>query len=130
MRLTYLLACEGVSIDQFSNNISLFNVFERCIPGTLPRVVVVSTWSREPGDENRDFQASLRVRAGDNVLGDFPQNFRMTAPSHRVLHNLLGLPVQLGQQIVLEMRLNDELRGSYQITVEHPPASGAVAQSE
>ena len=78
-RVGYFVVCEGVSVDQLSNNITLFNIFESCSPGQLPKAVAISSWHREEGDEDRDFQASLRIISGERRIGDFPQNFRMTA---------------------------------------------------
>ncbi len=68
-KLEYFLICESTSTDQVTNRVSLFNVLENLQvlragaarqqqPSVAPFFEAVSCWNREPGDEERDFQAT------------------------------------------------------------------------
>ena len=116
--LRALFVCEGYSIDRISGNTSLFNIFESVSVGAIPKVCIVAFWKADAGDEQREFQALLKISEGENVLGEFPQNFRMTASSHRSMFNISGVPVRrAGQQLLFEMRLNGHLVGSYEVAI-------------
>ena len=74
--LEYFLICESLSTDRETNRVSLFNVLEElqvlgkeetsAQPVPFPRqLVAVSCWNREPGDENQDYQATLKIHGLD-----------------------------------------------------------------
>lgn len=93
-KLEYFLICESMSTDQETNRVSLFNVLEDLQvlpPGTtpqpqllVPHFVAVSCWNREPGDEDKDFQAILRIHPPKKEPKEFSMNFKMERPRYRL----------------------------------------------
>ena len=85
--LEYFLICESMSTDQETNRVSLFNVLEdlqvrmadtshkQQVP--VAQLVAVACFNRELGDEDQDFQATLRIHAPGQESKDLPLNFTM-----------------------------------------------------
>lgn len=122
-RVELLLAAESHAVDQQTNALSIFNIIEGTYTGIIPKVVFITVWKREPGDEDRDFQSLLRVTSGARQVGEFPLNFRMTAPRHRSFHVLMGLPAgRAGETIRFEVLLNGQSVGRCEIEVSEAPA--------
>jgi hypothetical protein len=106
--LEYFLVAESISVDQFSNRISLFNVVEYANPkvGMIPSAVAVSFWNIADGDEGKDFQVVLRVITAGGTTRDASTNFRMVRPRHRIMQHLVGIPVEKEGEVKFEILLN------------------------
>jgi hypothetical protein len=117
-RLEYFLVCESISTDQETNRISLFNVLEDLQilspglpnPPTLPvaSFVAVSCWNRDPGDEDQDFQATLRIHSPNQDPKDCSMNFKMDRPRNRLSLRFQGMPKLEPGELRFELLLNGE----------------------
>ncbi len=117
-KLEYFLICESMSTDRETNRVSLFNVLEdlqvfatesaeqRQLPVT--HLVAVACWNREPGDEDQDFQMTLRIHAPGQDPKDFSLNFKMERPRHRLSLRLQGLPKLEPGELKFELLLNSK----------------------
>ena len=133
-KLEYFLVCESVSIDRETNRISLFNVIEdihRVKPGAqissplLHNLVAVSCWNKVEGDDDTDFQATLRIHqppkedGEDSEPKDLPHNFRMQSRRQRLLMRLATpvLPPAHDGKLRLELLLNGNHVAEHEIGI-------------
>lgn len=117
-KLEYFLICESMCTDQETNRVSLFNVLEDLQvwpPGTapqqqplVPHFVAVSCWNREPGDEDKDFQAILRIHPPNGESKDFSLNFKMERPRYRLSLRFQGMPKLDPGVLKFELLLNGQ----------------------
>jgi hypothetical protein len=117
-KLEYFLVCESMCTDQETNRVSLFNVLEDLQvlpPNTVPRqqlvvpyFAAVSCWNREPGDEDIDFQAILRIHPPTEEPKDFSMNFRMERPRYRLSLRFQGMPKLEPGVLKFELLLNGQ----------------------
>ena len=134
-RLELFVVSEGVSVDQLTNQLSLFSVLEEVrspdFPFVLPSAAAVSLWMKEAGDNDRDFQCMLRVTLTDGSRREFTSNFRFRARRHRVILKIQGLPLNEPGMLRFEVLLNAEYVASHEVDVlrinsaELPPTAEA-----
>ena len=134
-RLELFVVSEGVSVDQLTNQLSLFSVLEEVrspdFPFVLPSAAAVSLWMKEAGDNDRDFQCMLRVTLTDGSQREFTSNFRFRARRHRVILKIQGLPLNEPGMLRFEVLLNAEYVASHEVDVlrinsaELPPTAEA-----
>lgn len=136
-RLEYFLVCESISTDKDTNRVSLFNIIEgvRVLPpGTpghiLAQFVAVSCWNSEPGDENKDFQAILRINAPGADPKDFEINFTMERPRQRLCIHIQGIPELEPGELKFEMLLNGEYVASHTVNVSSDATASPSTTSE
>ena len=123
-RLEYFLVASSLSIDQATNNVSLFHILEE-LTGTMPLrmfpVVAASAWIFEPNELGRDYQASLKVHLPDGELlpesHQLAVNFSTERRRHRIHQFLHGLVIPEPGDLVFELILNGEHQASHMITV-------------
>jgi hypothetical protein len=119
--MEFFVVSEGVSVDKFTNQLSLFNVLEQAagtdFPFVLPFIAAVSLWIREAGDDNRDFQCMLRVTLPNGRQREFTSNFTFNARRHRVIQRLQGFPIDKPGVLRFEVLLNGEHKASHEIDV-------------
>lgn len=120
-RLEYFVVCEGISVDQRTNNISLFGVSETIraatFPGVIPQLFAVSTWNAEPGDEERDFQATLSVHMNNARLNEWRHNFRFEGRRARLIGALQGTQVPGPGELRFDIALNGDHGASHTIEI-------------
>ncbi len=120
-RLELFVVSEGVSIDQLTNQLSLFNILEQVastkFPFPLPFAAAVSLWVAEDGDDSRDFQCLLRVILPNGIQHEFTSNFNFRARRHRVIQRLEGLPINVTGVLRFEVLLNGEYIASHEVDV-------------
>lgn len=132
-KLEYFLVCESVSVDRETNRVSLFNVIEdicKVKPGAeassplVVNLVAVSCWNREEGDENKDFQAILRIQLppiepnGVPRNEELPLNFRMQSRRQRLLMRLMApAPPARDGKIKFELLLNGRHCADHEIGI-------------
>lgn len=129
-RLEYFLVCESISTDQETNRVSLFNVLEdlEVLPqGTgrenklfVSQFVAVSCWNQQPGDEDKDFQATLRIHAPKQEPKDFPMNFKMERPRYRLSFRFQGMPKLEPGEVKFELLLNGQHVAWHTVNVVAP----------
>jgi hypothetical protein len=126
-RLEYFLVAEDVSIDQTTNRISVFNIFEEFQTGGFPllvsKCVAVALWEKESSDEGRDFQTSLRVTAPNDQHYRVDTNFRLVNERHRIVNRIRGIPISAVGEVRFELLLNGEHKASHTIAVRLRPTS-------
>lgn len=122
-RLEFLVVSESSIIDQTTNQSTLVNVLEEVrtasFPTIVPQCVATSFWLSQPGDEERDWQVTLRIRPPDGEPHNFSTNLRFVrnSPRHRVLQRLVGLPLQTHGNLIFEILLNGEHTGEYLVRI-------------
>jgi hypothetical protein len=120
-RLELFVVSEGVSVDQLTNQLSLFSVLEEVrspdFPFVLPSAAAVSLWMKEAGDDDRDFQCMLRVTLTDGSQREFTSNFRFGARRHRVILKIQGFPLNEPGMLRFEVLLNGEYVASHEVNV-------------
>ena len=127
--LEYFLVCESVSTDQETNRISLFNILEDIHmlppgqPGViLAQLVAVCCWNRESGDEDQDFQATLRIHAPNGAEPqEFAMNFRMERPRYRLSLRFQGIPKLEPGVLRFELLLNGKHVAWHTVNVSRVP---------
>lgn len=120
--MEFFIVSEELSVDQQTNRLSLFNVIEQIAGPIFPLVwsaVAVSLWVAEPGDEERDFQCTLRVITPGGEPRDFTSNFtfRSRTRRHRVIQRLQGFSTKEPGLLRFEVLLNGEYKASHQVDV-------------
>ncbi|MEW6659609.1 MAG: hypothetical protein AB1424_13190 [Thermodesulfobacteriota bacterium] len=119
-RMEFFIVCEDLSIDQQTNRMSLFNVIEQMMAPNFPLIYsgsAISLWVSEPGDDELDFQCTLRVVFPDGSHRDFPSNFRFRSRRHRVIHRLEGIPINEPGTLRFEVQLNGQYQASHEVDV-------------
>jgi hypothetical protein len=96
MILQFAVVAQSVSIDRFTNRLSLFNTYERIEAPRFPFVlglVLVTTMRREAGDPEI-FDLPLSVRLAENTIaqGNMHIDFERM-PATRNIVNLQALPI-------------------------------------
>jgi hypothetical protein len=132
-RLELFVVSEGVSVDQFTNQLSLFSVLEEVTPPdfpfVLPSAATISLWMKEAGDDDRDFQCMMRVLLPDGNRHELTTNFRFRGRRHRVIQRIQGVPLTEPGVLRFEVLLNGEYIASHEVDVlrinsgELPPAA-------
>ena len=65
-RLEYFLVADSVSVDQFTNTVSVFHVIEQIrsaiFPVPIPRFACVSSLNIEEDDFGKDYQLTVRIK--------------------------------------------------------------------
>jgi hypothetical protein len=122
MQLNFFIVAESLSIDQSTNFASAFNIFEEIkvvgFPTIIPSMQILSTWVRDEGEEEQDCQCLLRItRPGNESPEEFPTNFRSSAPRHRTIHRLQGMPLEHAGNLQFEILLNGTTVKQYTIPV-------------
>jgi hypothetical protein len=122
--LEYFLVASSISVDQATNNVSLFHILEEVsgtIPLRLPPLVAASAWVFSPEERGRDCQAGLRIHLpGGNVLSEangFAVNFSTERRRHRVHQFLEGLVIPASGDVRFEILLNGEHQAFHTVTV-------------
>jgi hypothetical protein len=130
--LEYFLVCESVSTDQETNRVSLFHIledFQLASPGSpgvvLAQFAAVSCWNREEGDEERDFQALLRIHPPGGEAKEIAMNFRMERPRQRLTLRFLGIPKMEPGQLRFELLLNGRHVAWHTVNVFAPTESAS-----
>jgi hypothetical protein len=120
-KLEYFLVAQGASVDQRTNNVTLFNVLDemrvRTFPATYPELVAVSSWNAEAGDTERDFQVAVRVSGAANDAIEFKRNLRIPGRRARVLLFFQGVPIKAPGQLLFELQLDGQYKASHLIDV-------------
>ena len=120
-KLEYFVVADSVSIDQSTNEVSVFNIWEEIntddLPTIVPRGAAITLWNAEPGDAGRDFQSMLVIRLPDGAVLQSPANFTMSTPRHRVTQRFVALPVTTEGEIVFSVMLNGELKATHTVSV-------------
>lgn len=120
-RLSFFIVCGSAAIDQSSNRLSLFNVYESLaapkFPISLHEVAAAALWIREEGDDNRDYQARILLSGCGLNQTIESANFRVTQARHRSLFIINYLKIDEPGELKFELSLNGENVGEHIITI-------------
>jgi hypothetical protein len=120
--MEFFIVSEELSVDQQTNRLSLFNILEQIsgpnFPLMLVSAVAVSLWVAEPGDEERDFQCTLRIIPPGGDQRDFTTNFRFRSRRHRIIQRLQGFQLNEPGLLRVEMLLNGEYQARHEVDIE------------
>ena len=109
-RLEYFVVSRSVSVDQMTNNTSIFEILEqihgKSFPIRIEECVATSLWLAEPGDDVSDFQFKLRVTLPNGAAHEIPTNFTLKTPRHRLIQRIGGLVVEQAGKVRFEATLN------------------------
>ena len=130
-KLEYFVVSEAVSVDQQTNNVSVFSISEKLtvtIPASAPHLVATSSWNIAQDERNRDFQATLRVTLdGESVsqeLDNFKINFTSERDRHRIFHHINGLKLKKAGELIFELLLDGEHVAYHTVTVQASNENG------
>lgn len=119
--MEFFIVSEEVSVDQQTNRLSLFNVIEQITAADFPLMLLsgaaVSLWVAEQGDDQLDFQCTLRIIAPGSEHRDFPSNFTFQSRRHRVIHRIHGVPINEPGLLRFEILLNGQYQASHEVDV-------------
>lgn len=131
--LEYFLVARGLSIDQFSNGVTIFEVIDqmtpRRFPALIPRMVALAGWNvtQQEIDNNQMIDSALSFRLpGQQQPMDCPLAFQAMSRRHRNLANYLGVPLTEPGEIEFELRLNGQPVAHHRILI-NPADAQAVA---
>lgn len=120
--MEFFIVSEELSVDQQTNRLSIFNVLEQVsspnFPSMLIAAVAVSLWVAEPGDDERDFQCTLRIIPPSGDQREFTTNFTFRSRRHRVIQRLQGFPLNEPGVLRFEVLLNGEYQARHEVDVE------------
>ena len=119
--LEYFVVAESASVDQLSNRVSVYNIYDEIVvprfPMQIGQFVSVCSWNASEEDKGQDFQVGVKLRMPDGDLGPFNSNFIMKAKRHRSILTLPTIPISRAGTIVFEILLNGEHKASHTIDV-------------
>lgn len=113
-QLEYFLICEGASVDQRTNRLSIFNIFENVsaneFPASVPFVTAVVSLIKEDEDHGKDLQLLLKIHSpGVEKTFEVPLNFVMESERHRLLMSIDNIKVGDSGDLTFELYLNGRL---------------------
>ena len=129
--LEYFLVAESVSVDQTTNQVSIFNILDGLeaanFPVVIPQLAAICAWNVSPQEIGHEFKATLRVRTPGQPERDHPMNFLATHRHQRMIARLIGLPIAQAGELVFEVLLEGEHRAGHTVLVlaatPAPPAA-------
>jgi hypothetical protein len=128
--LEFFVVSESFAVDASTSRVSIFNVLEEVAAVTgrpvAPSMAIVALWNREPGDEGRDFQASVIIHTSGEQTAPPPRrfdvNFRMDDARARTIIHLQNYPTPAPCEIRFELLLNGEHKANHLVRVHVVPA--------
>lgn len=126
MHLEFFVVAQGVSVDQDTNQTSIFGVLEevaaQTYPYALPYCVAVSLWNVSTEDVGKDWQATLRILFPDRSETQVPVNFIVKDGTrrHRLTQKMVGLPLSGVGELKFELLLNGQHAATHTTTVRAP----------
>ncbi len=133
MKVILAAAALSVSIDRFTNRMSLFNVVEQInspsFPLWMPEISFVVAILRGEGDP-QEFTAKTELRLGDKVLvqSNAPISFK-NGPIARNILNLRGIPIPAPGELTYRFPLDGEETATILIPVLATPEAATHATS-
>ena len=120
--LEYFLVSRSVSVDQETNQVSIFDVIEEAsaskFPSNIPNCVAISLWRKDPREADEEMQVMLNITLPDGKAHKFPINFQMKNRRHRIIQRMEGLPIPKEGEIRFEVSLNGEHAATHIVDVK------------
>ena len=121
-RLEYFLVADSVSVDQFTNTVSVFHVIEQIrapkFPVHIPRFACVSSLNIEEEDFGKDFQLTVNIKNPSGKYGE-PNRINFTAEKRRqrFIAHLVNFKIEGRGQLLFELLLNKERLASHTVDI-------------
>ena len=130
IRPKLLLCCEGVVVDQQSNNTSIFNLLEQfnfqSLPVAFPKMMILDLLERDEGDPEEWVGEIRIVLAGSEILRQvIKHNFRGQTRSRHIL-TLGGIPITQPGTMEVCLCKEEDVILSYTIDVKVPEGPSIV----
>ena len=126
MQLKQFLCCEGISIDQRHNNVSIFTIIDEITPGGLPvflqKMTVFAAFQREESEPN-EVALTLNISSGGKILSNNPVSVSFQGKLRfRFVAEIQGLVIPQVGPLIFELSLqgNSDPLGTYIIDVKAP----------
>ena len=123
--LEYFLVAESVSVDQTTNQVSIFNIIEDIhvpeFPAVLPQVAAVCAWNMPGTEMGQDFQATFRIVVPGAERRDHAMNFTAVHPRQRMIVRVVGVPLGAPGQLLFEVLLNGQHQASHTVNITVAP---------
>lgn len=120
-QLEYFVVSESASIDQLTNRVSIFNIYDQItinkFPYHIPQLVAVCSWNVNEEDLEKDFQISMLLHTPDEKKGPFKNNITMKRPRHRSIFSLHGIELKKEGIIKVEIMLDSKKIASHTIDI-------------
>ena len=121
-KLEYFVVAEPATVDQFTNRVSIFNVYDHVVvskfPKTISHVVCVCSWNAKEEDKDQDYQVAVTIRGPDGEHGPFTSNFTVKGRRHRTILSFEAIQVSKPGPLVFEITLNGEHKASHVIDID------------
>lgn len=131
--LEYFVVAESMSVDQQTNQVSVFNILEEVrtsnLPVVLPQVVCVCTLNLGANDMGMEHHAVLRVRTPRGEPREFAARFKASHRRQRVFTRLLGLPLETIGELVFEISVGGLHLATHTVFVELATPQGSSQSS-
>ena len=133
MIIQFIVCAQNVSVDRFTNKLSIFNVIDRIVAPSLPlwisELTVAASFLRE-GDEPIDYVGSIELALNHTpiVKTEVRGTFRH-GPTSRMIVNFPGLPIQSTGLLSVTFALSGVKSWIYLIPVEPVPTQKSTGDS-
>lgn len=121
-RLEFFLVSRSSSVDIPTNQLSAFEILEEIhvpkFPVLYPSCVAITVLRQEEGDEEKDFQGLLFITTPSGEIYENPVNFRMTSTRHRLMQQIVGLPLTEAGILKFEITLNGKHLAEHIVDVD------------
>ena len=120
--LEYFLVADSVSVDQFTNTVSVFHVIEQIrapkFPVHIPRFACVSSLNIEEEGFGKDYQLTVNIKNPSGKEGE-PNRINFTAEKRRqrFIAHLVNFKIDGPGQLLFELLLNEDRIVSHTIDI-------------
>ena len=120
--LEYFLVADSVSVDQFTNTVSVFHVIEQIrapkFPVHIPRFACVSSLNIEEEGFGKDYQLTVNIKNPSGKEGE-PNRINFTAEKkrQRFIAHLINFKIEGPGELVFELRLNEKHLASHTVDI-------------
>ena len=120
--LEYFLVADSVSVDQFTNTVSVFHVIEQIrapkFPVHIPRFACVSSLNIEEEGFGKDYQLTVNIKNPSGKEGE-PNRINFTAEKRRqrFIAHLVNFKIDGPGQLLFELLLNEDRIASHTIDI-------------
>ena len=120
--LEYFLVADSVSVDQFTNTVSVFHVIEQIrapkFPVHIPRFACVSSLNIEEEGFGKDYQLTVNIKNPSGKYGE-PNRINFTAEKRRqrFIAHLVNFKIDGPGQLLFELLLNEDRIVSHTIDI-------------
>ena len=129
MRVVPLVASESVSLDNFTNRLSVFHILDEInsvsFPVIIPSLCICFVLEKQPDDVDPS-SAITKVTLDDAELASFPANFSFNDKRLlRVIQNISGFVVQSPGLLRFALDSNGEISAAWTVRVSRitPPST-------